>query len=87
MANRRSKKPYVFLNNVRKAWDSNQIESHDTRTFPTYTELKKNLVSLLNEDRENIVTVYRTRRGEWGEWFEKWGLLDGKPVKLKEGWL
>ena len=83
----RSKKPYVFLNYVYKAWDSNQTESHDTREFPTYRELLKNLVTLLKEDRENIVTVYRTRRGEWGEWFEKWGLLDGKPVKLKEGWM
>lgn len=83
----RSKKPYVFLNNVYKAWDSNQRESHDTRTFDTYSELKKNLAFLLQEDRENIVTVYRTRRGEWGEWFEKWGLLDDKPVLLKEGWM
>ena len=84
MAHRR---PYVFLNYVNKAWDSNRVESHDTREFKNYKELKKNLVSLLKEDRENIVTVYRQRRGEWGEWFEKWGLLDGKPVKLKEGWL
>jgi len=84
MAHRR---PYAFLNNVRKAWDRNQIESHDTRTFPSYRELKKNLVAMLNEDQEHIVTVYRHRRGEWGEWFEKWGLYEGKPVKLKEGWL
>jgi len=84
MAHRR---PYAFLNYVHKAWDSNRTESHDTREFPSYRELRKNLVSLLKEDKENIVTVYRQRRGEWGEWFEKWGLLDGKPVKLKEGWL
>ena len=84
MAHRR---PYVFLNYVYKAWDTNQTESHETREFPSYRELLKNLVALLNEDKENIVTVYRQRRGEWGEWFEKWGLLDGKPVKLKEGWM
>lgn len=84
MAQRR---PYAFLNYVHKAWNSNQIESHDTREFPTYRELKKNLVNLLKEDKENIVTVYRSRRGEWGEWFEKWGLLDGKPVLLKESWM
>jgi len=84
MAHRR---PYAFLNNVRKAWDSNQVESHDTRTFKTYKELKKNLVNLLKEDQENIVTVYRQRRGEWGEWFEKWGLVNDKPVLLKEGWM
>ena len=84
MAHRR---PYVFLNYVHTAWDSNRVESHETRTFKSYRLILKNLVSLLNEDRENIVTVYRQRRGEWGEWFEKWGLLDGKPVKLKEGWM
>lgn len=84
MAHRR---PYVFLNHVYKAWDSRQTESHDTREFPSYRELLKNLKDLLKEDQENIVTVYRQRRGEWGEWFEKWGLVDGKPVKLKEGWM
>ena len=84
MAHRR---PYVFLNHVHTAWNSNRSESHDTREFPSYRELKKNLVSLLEEDKENIVTVYRHRRGTWGEWFEKWGLLNGTPVKLKEGWM
>jgi len=84
MAQRR---PYAFLNNVYKAWDSNQIESHDTREFKTYKELRKNLLSMLREDQENIVTVYRQRRGTWGEWFEKYGLLNGRPVLLKQGWL
>jgi hypothetical protein len=84
MAHRR---PYVFLNYVYTAWDSNRAESHDTKTFPSYREVLKNLKDLLKSDPENIVTVYRHRRGEWGEWFEKWGLLDGKPVKLKEGWM
>jgi hypothetical protein len=84
MAHRR---PYVFLNYVYTAWDSNRVESHDTKTFPSYRELRKNLKDLLKSDPENIVTVYRQRRGEWGEWFEKWGLLNGRPVKLKEGWL
>jgi hypothetical protein len=83
----RSKKPYCFTNIVRKAWDRNQIESHETKEFPTYKELKKNLVDLLKASEEGIVTIYRTRRGEWGEWFEKWGLVDDKPVLLKEGWM
>jgi len=82
-----SKKPYVFTNIVRKAWDRNQIESHTTKEFDTYRELLKNLVDLLKASEEEIVTVYRTRRGEWGEWFEKWGMYNGKPVLLKEGWM
>lgn len=80
-------KPYVFTNIVRKAWNPQEIESKDTKEFPTYRELKKNLIVLLKASENEIVTVYRSRRGEWGEWFEKWGLLDDKPVLLKEGWM
>jgi hypothetical protein len=57
------------------------------KRFPTYNEVKKNLVALLKESPEEIITLVRSRRGEWGEWFEKWGLLNGRPVKLKEGWM
>jgi hypothetical protein len=43
---------------------------------------------LENKDAEekNTVTVFRSRMGEWGEYFEKWSLVDGKPKKVKEGW-
>ena len=80
-------RPYVFTNIVRKAWNTQEIESQDTKEFKTYRELKKNLVDLLKASENEIVTVYRSRRGEWGEWFEKWGLLNDRPVKLKEGWM
>ena len=84
MAHRR---PYVFMIVERKPYPPYKAEDTKTKTFPTYRELVKNLKDLLKESEEEIVTVYRQRRGEWGEWFEKWGLLDGKPVKLKEGWM
>ena len=80
-------KPYVFINVVRKPYPPYDVESRQTKEFPTYRELRKNLVALLLESEEEIVSVYRSRRGEWGEWWEKWGLLDGKPIKLKEGWM
>jgi len=82
-----SKKPYVFTNIVRKAWDSSQVESHDTKYFKTYRELVKNLKDLIKASDDNTVTVYRTRRGEWGEWFEKWGLENDKLNLIKQGWM
>jgi hypothetical protein len=56
-------------------------------TYPTYKELKKNLKKHLDENLEPTVYVTRSRRGEWGEWFENWELVDGKPKIVKEGWL
>jgi hypothetical protein len=32
------------------------------------------------------VFVVRSRRGEWGEWFEHWELINGKPTIVKKGW-
>jgi len=58
-----------------------------SKYFPTYAEVKKNLVALIKECPDEILTLTRSRRGEWGEWFEKWGMYEGKPVKLKEGWM
>jgi hypothetical protein len=61
-------------------------------TFPTYRELKKNLNPLLeetlirNEQGTKTLTVSRSLRGEWGERFEIWELINGEPKKVKEGW-
>jgi hypothetical protein len=58
------------------------------RQFPTYAEVKKNMVDLLKESPNSSVTVYRHRRGEWGEWFEHWGWGGmGKPMIISSGWL
>ena len=59
------------------------------RFFPTYRELKKNIKNLIEEntDEDNEITIFRSRRGEWGEWHEKWTLRNGKPHKFKEGWM
>ena len=62
---------------------------HKQFEVPTYAEVKRNMKDYLNEaDAE--VTVYRHRRGEWGEWFEKWksSYHDGrKPCIFEEGWM
>ena len=56
-------------------------------TKPTYAEIKKNMRKYLADSYDGIVRVYRSRRGEWGEWFEHWRADDkGKPYITKQGW-
>ena len=55
--------------------------------FASYAELKKNLKSMILSSYGNEITVFRSRRGEWGEWFEKWCMCDGKPKIFKQGWM
>lgn len=57
------------------------------KPFPTYTELKRNLKKLIQECPDGEVFVSRSRRGEWGEWFEYWSLSNGQPVVTKQGWM
>jgi len=59
----------------------------EIKEFPTYVEFKRNLKQLIENSHEKKITVYRSRRGEWGEWFEKWKMLGDKPIKIDEGWL
>jgi len=56
------------------------------KTYGTYAELKKQIKVLLEISDDNEVCVYRHRRGEWGEWFEKWAMINGKPQIFKKGW-
>jgi hypothetical protein len=59
-----------------------------TKSFKNYAELKKALKDYIlhNHIGEDEVFVTRSRRGEWGEWFEKWALINGKPTITKKGW-
>lgn len=60
---------------------------YEYRFYKTYRELKKDMINLLNEciDADGV-SVYRTRKGEWGEWFEVWQFENGKPTIIKQGW-
>lgn len=60
---------------------------YKTIQYPTYKELKKNIQRHLEENLEATISVSRSRRGEWGEYYEVWSLSNGKPVKVKEGWM
>ena len=64
-----------------------QGEKLERIQFRTYRELKREIPSLLklDEDAEGLFVV-RSKRGQWGEWFERWKLENGKPTIVKEGW-
>ena len=74
-------KPSVRINlrNFKSEW----------KTYPTYRELRRNLIADLKESYGNEVSVSRSKRGEWGEWFENWQLdFDGKNATIiKQGWM
>jgi hypothetical protein len=55
--------------------------------FPTFRELKTKLKGIMKEYYVTEVCVSRSRRGEWGEWFEYWHLSGKKLRKGKEGWM
>ena len=42
---------------------------------------------LLKRSIDNSVFVSRSKRGEWGEWFEYWAMSNCKPVITKQGWM
>lgn len=57
------------------------------KEFDTYRELKKKLPELIKQDDDpEGLFVIRSKRGEWGEWFERWKMIDGKPQIVKQGW-
>ena len=60
----------------------------EVHSFNTYTELKKKIKDFCERCiEEEGVFVVRSRRGQWGEWFERWQLVNGKPTIIKEGWM
>lgn len=64
------------------------VVGKEWKPFPTYAELRSKLKTLIEEAPDNEVTVFRSRRGEWGEWFEKWRFNHArKPVIIKQGWM
>ena len=85
MAQRR---PYVSYAKYHYDADAMQYKFNKGVTLPTYAEVKKRMAEFLKESDDNMVRVYRERRGEFGEWFEHWQLnLMNNPVIVKQGWM
>lgn len=63
---------------------------YTTKKFNTYTELKKALKDYILDNHigedDDYVIVIRSRRGYWGEYYEKWEKINGKPKITKQGW-
>ena len=82
-------RPQIFLScdkrNVPYEDERKWKNGHLFKSFATYAELKKNLKTYLTIAHEYVL-VTRSRRGEWGEWFERWELIKGKPTIVKQGW-
>ena len=55
--------------------------------FLTYRELKKKLREYIQYNDIPQLTVFRQKRGEWGECFETWQLQGDELIIIKEGWM
>ena len=60
-----------------------------TTSFNSYRELLKCIKESCETNIDlDGVQVIRSKRGQWGEWFENWKLdNNNKPVIIKEGWM
>lgn len=78
--NNMNRKPHIHVavDNTKRSWIG--------YVYPTYRILVSNIKKHLAESNNNELVVYRTRRGEWGEWYEYWSLINGKPKITKQGW-
>jgi hypothetical protein len=64
-------------------------EYHESKVyiFRSYQELKKELRQIMREHFVSEATVHRSKKGEWGEWFEVWGANGKRLKKISEGWM
>lgn len=83
-------KPSLFYRSnksIREAQYNSSKTPYVTKSFKTYRELKKNLKEALLESFNNEVNISRSRRGEWGEWYETWSLVNNRPKLINATWL
>jgi len=87
MANFKPQVTVITKETVRESRNSYGKKSqYQTIRYKNYRELKKNLKKHIEENIELPVYVIRSKRGQWGEYFEHWQMSNGKPVIVKEGW-
>ncbi len=81
---RTSKAPWAEIYSPNGAGESTL---YTTVIEPTYQKLLISIRKELKEDSSCTAYVVRTKRGEWGQWFEKWRTCGRKIEKYEEGWL
>jgi len=79
----------VITNETRREYANSYGKGSPYKTirYNTYRELLKNIKKHLDENLEATICVSRSRKGQWGEWFENWQLIEGKPTIVKKGWM
>ena len=86
MANFKPQVTYTTLDSIRDYRNNQRKSMCIVEVFKTYRELKKALPEILKKSNDVHVSVVRSRRNQWGEWFEHWQLNNNKPVIIKQGW-
>tara|TARA_R110000851_G_scaffold28466_2_gene79322 strand:- start:6506 stop:6778 length:273 start_codon:yes stop_codon:yes gene_type:complete len=80
---------YITKDSLNEYYKSSKPKSmYITKHFSTYSELKKSLPEICecNIDVDGVHVV-RSRRGQWGEYNERWKLdISGKPIIINETW-
>lgn len=87
MSNFRPQITYITEESTRDYRNNMRSSRTITKRFDTYAQLKRSLKAILISNLDEYAFVSRSRRGEWGEWFEHWALVNGKPKIIKEGWM
>lgn len=52
----------------------------------TYKEVKRRMNAFMLKSFDENVSVFRSRRGQFGEWYENWSKVGSKCQIIKEGW-
>jgi len=79
---------YTTQQSIMEYRNSMRKTSSIVRVYPTYRQLVADLDSIIEDSIDGVAYVSRSRRGEWGEWFEIWkGDSLSKPAIVKQGWM
>lgn len=65
---------------------TNQQGEYKNVLIPTYKEVKRKMNAFMQDSFDENVNVFRSRRGQWGEWFENWSRVGSKAKIHKQGW-
>ncbi len=77
---------FITEDSIRQYHNGERKSRTNVNVYPTYAKLKRSIGAVLRESHDECASVVRSKRGEWGEYFEHWELVNGKPTIVKEGW-
>ena len=87
MSNFKPQATFTTDENIREYRNGMSKSRNTINVFPTYRKLRAALKAMLLASHDERVEVSRSKRGEWGEWFEVWEMVNGKPKITKQTWL